>query len=77
MKFTLWLFSEDKVRGVIAPLGTPFALDFPSIGAAREMFKNAASAEKSLAHSFTITSEDGASERWFRLDGVWRRKDDR
>ena len=78
MKLTFQFFweGEPAPAPAVAPFLKPLTLDWPSIDAAREAAVKLANHENVPAHSFTIKSEDGAiSERWFNIDGVWRRKD--
>jgi hypothetical protein len=76
MKLTIQLFWEGEPPApTVAPFLTPLTLDLP-IEKARELAIKLGDHEKVPAHSFTIKSEDGTiSERWFHLDGAWRRKD--
>jgi hypothetical protein len=47
-----------------------------TVAEARAVLEKIVAIEKVPAHSVTLTSEDGAiSERWFQIDGLWRRKD--
>jgi hypothetical protein len=75
MKFTLQMFWEGEPGSAVAPFLKPLTLDFPSIDEARKVFLKTTNLEQVRVHSLTITSEDGTSERWFHIDGLWRRKD--
>ena len=75
MKFTQQIFWENP-EGQIEPFLKPLSLEFPSADAARGIFKHVLNHPKIPAHSLTLVSEDcDVSERWFQIDGVWRRKD--
>jgi hypothetical protein len=78
MKLTIQLFweGEPAPAPAVAPFLKPLTLNFRSIDEARELAIKTADHENVPAHSFTIKSEDGkVSERWYQLDGAWRRKD--
>ena len=75
MKFTLQMFWANSL-GEIEPFLRPLTLSFPSAEEARRVFSQVTRHPKIPVHSLTLVSEDGStSERWFQLDGVWRRKD--
>jgi hypothetical protein len=75
MKFTLQMFWSN-LQGDIEPLHTPLALDFSSVDEARRIFGQVTNHPNIPVHSLTLESEDGTtSERWFKIDGAWRRKD--
>jgi hypothetical protein len=77
MKFTCQYFKEEDDHRVESFLRS-LTLEFPSIEQARELFRKGADLDKVPAHSFTIKSEDGKiSERWFQMDGSWRRREAR
>jgi hypothetical protein len=74
MKFTLQMFWERK--GEIEPMTKPLTLNFESADEVRGVFSQILGNPKVPLHSVTLASEDGnVSERWFQIDGVWRRKD--
>jgi hypothetical protein len=81
MNFTFQFFKEESDHRVEAFL-LPLTLDFPTVQKAREVIEriaknNIAKNGKGLAHSVTLKSEDGkTSERWFQINGAWRRKED-
>jgi hypothetical protein len=76
MKFTFQLFKEDSDLRTVEPFLFPLTLDLSSVAEARSMIRKVADNAKVPAHSLTIRSEDGSiSERWFRIDGSWRRRD--
>jgi hypothetical protein len=52
----------------------PWTFSFVSLDQAREAAQMAAEllTDDGLVCSFTITSEDGSTERWFNLEGAWR-----
>jgi hypothetical protein len=59
----------------VEPFLLPLTLDFPSIVEARKAIIKVAEHKDVPAHSVTIRSEDGTVfERWFQIDGVWRRR---
>jgi hypothetical protein len=65
MKFTRQFFWEGGS-------GT-HTLELVSLDQARKVARSAAEFRDDLpVHSFSITSEDGSTERWFHLDGDWR-----
>lgn len=75
MIFTLQMFWANP-RGEIEPLLTPLTLNFGSAEEARRIFGQVTNHPKIPVHSLTLVSEDGStSERWFQIDGAWRRKD--
>ena len=76
MNFIIQFFWEGEPNLAVAPFLKPLTLDLRSIEEARKMAMKAAGHKDIPVHSFTIKSENGtASERWFYLDGTWRRKD--
>ena len=77
MKFTYQIYWERPGKaGAVEPFLLPLTLQFPSVAEARAMLEKIVAIEKVPAHSVILTSEDGAiSERWFQIDGSWRRKD--
>jgi hypothetical protein len=75
MKFTLQMFWTNP-RGEIEPLLTPLTLNFASAEEAQRSFGQVTNHPNIPVHSLTLVSEDSTiSERWFRIDGVRRRKD--
>ncbi len=52
----------------------PLTFDLPSFKEARKLARIAGELRGISVQSFTITSEDGRSERWFYLKGSWRQK---
>ena len=77
MKFTFEPFWVNP-KGELEPLFPvkPITLELASVEAAREMFGKVLGHPDFPAHSIKLTSEDGStSERWFQIDGQWRRKD--
>lgn len=75
MKFTFQMFWANQ-KGHIEPFLQPLSLEFPSADAARRVFTQILNHPKIPAHSLTLVSEDGTtSERWFQIDGEWKRKD--
>jgi hypothetical protein len=77
MKFTYQIYWERLGKaGAVEPFLLPLTLQFPSVAEARAVIEKIVAIEKVPVHSVTLTSEDGAiSERWFHIDGSWRRKD--
>jgi hypothetical protein len=77
MKFTYQIYWERLGKaGAVEPFLLPLTLQFPSVAEARAVLEKIVAIEKVPAHSVTLTSEDGGiSERWFQIDGSWRRKD--
>lgn len=74
MEFTLQMFWEPE-PGKIEPFLLPLTLKFSSAQAARDAFGKVASHPKIPVHSLTLISADGlVSERWFKIDGEWRQK---
>ena len=68
-----WYWEDELVEGFLKPM----SLWLP-LGTVRQKAQEIADDRKFPAHSFTVKSADGAlSERWFRLNGQWRRKDAR
>jgi hypothetical protein len=75
MKVTLQMFWTNPHEG-IEPLLKPLTLDFASAEEARRIFGQMTKHPNIPVHSLTLVSEDGTiSERWFQIDGAWRRKD--
>ncbi len=75
MNFTLQMFWE-RAPGEIEPFLKPLTLNFPTATEARGVFGQVTNHPKIPVHSLTLVSEDGTiSERWFQIDGAWRRKD--
>jgi hypothetical protein len=52
----------------------PLTFDLPSFEQARKLGRMAGDIKGTSVQSFIITSEDGRTERWFYLEGSWRRK---
>ena len=76
MKYTMQIFWDKDGKSTIVPFFlVPLSLEFSSIDGMRAKAKAVASLSNVPTHSFTITSENGAIERWFQLGGQWRRKD--
>ena len=77
MKFTYQIYWERLGKaGAVEPFLLPLTLQFPSVAEARAVLEKIVAIEKVPVHSVTLTSEDDAiSERWFQIDGLWRRKD--
>ena len=76
MDLTLQWYWEGERDEQIAPFLLPLTLDLP-VGTMREKAMEIAAHPKfAPVHSFTIMSGDGSlAERWFRMEGKWRRKD--
>jgi hypothetical protein len=75
MKFTIQMFWTN-LHGEIEPLFTPLTLNFVSAEEAGRIFGQVTDQPNIPVHSLTLVSEDSTiSERWFQIDGVWRRKD--
>jgi|HubBroStandDraft_2_1064218.scaffolds.fasta_scaffold1084403_1 hypothetical protein len=76
MKYALQMFWENS-KGEIEPFLRPIALPFKSANEARSLFGGfVEQATQVPMHSVTLTAEDGSmAERWFQIDGQWRRKD--
>ena len=77
MKFTIEIFWVTP-KGAIEPL-FPIPLPPLELGSsahARDVATKLVGHQDIPAHSLTLKSEDGSvSERWFWMDGEWRRKD--
>jgi hypothetical protein len=74
MKFTIQMFWSNT-KGEIEPFLLPLTLNFNSAEDARQLFGQVIKQPKIPVHSLILSSEDGTiSERWFQIDGVWRRK---
>ncbi len=52
----------------------PLTFDLASIYEARKLARIASELKDTSVQSFTITSEDGGTGRWFYLEGSWRQK---
>jgi hypothetical protein len=52
----------------------PLTFDLASFKEARKVARIAGEFKDISVQSFTITSEDGRTERWFYREGSWRRK---
>ncbi len=52
----------------------PLTFDLASIYEARKLARTAGELKDTSVQSFTITSEDDGTERWFYLEGSWRQK---
>jgi hypothetical protein len=75
MKFTIQMFWESPANG-LEPFLLPLSLDFSSVEEARSAFDKVACHPNVPVHSLTLKSENGSiSERWFQIDGQWRRKE--
>jgi hypothetical protein len=75
MIFTLQMFWTN-LHGEIEPFLAPLTLNFASAEEARRIFGQVTHHPNIPLHSLTLVSEDGTiSERWFQIDGAWRRKD--
>jgi hypothetical protein len=75
MKFTFQMFWQNPSNG-LEPFLLPLTLDFPSVETARQAFDKIVRHPNVPVHSITLASEDRTvSERWFQIDGQWRRKD--
>lgn len=73
MKYTMQAYWERA--GTVEPLWQALTLVFDTIDGMRDIVKTLAEHAEIPIHSVTITSEDSRVERWFKLDGQWRRKD--
>ncbi len=72
MKYTFQIFTEGLKRA-IEPLDWRLTLECVSPDVARQFLATLKAREG--AHSAILLSEDGyVAERWFHLDGTWRRK---
>jgi hypothetical protein len=67
MKFTIQYVLRGKPT-------KPLTFDLLSFQQARKVARIAGEFKHASVQSFTITSEDGRTERWFYLQGSWRRK---
>lgn len=75
MDFTFQMYWEPPGKP-LEPFLSPLTLDLASIEIARELIRPVAEHRDVPVHSLTITSADGKiAERWFQLNGTWRRKD--
>jgi hypothetical protein len=76
MNYTLQWYWEGERDQQIAPFLLPLTLNLPIQTMRDKAIEIAAAPKFAPVHSFTISSADGStSERWFRIDGKWRRKD--
>jgi hypothetical protein len=76
MEHTLQWYWEGERDQQIAPFLLPLTLNLPIEMMRDKAIQMAAHDQFAPIHSFTITTKDGStSERWFRVDGKWRRKD--
>ncbi|OAI44053.1 hypothetical protein AYO42_05350 [Rhizomicrobium sp. SCGC AG-212-E05] len=76
MDFTFDVRWEEPGKEGLHPLFKPITLGFASADIARTMVGKIVGHERVPAHSVMLTSADGTvSERWYQLDGKWRRKD--
>jgi hypothetical protein len=77
MRLTIEFFWQREGERAVTQFLKPLTLDFPMVELAREAARKVADRDGVPIHSFTIKSEDGTiSERWFQMNGSWRRKDD-
>jgi hypothetical protein len=67
MKFTIQYVRKGKRT-------KPLTFDLRSFEQARKLARIAGELKGTSVQSFTITSEDGRTERWFYLDGTWRQR---
>jgi hypothetical protein len=67
MKFTIQYCRQGKPT-------KPLTFDLASFHQARKLARIAGEIKGASVQSFTITSEDGRTERWFYLEGSWRQK---
>jgi hypothetical protein len=67
MKFTIQYFRKGKRI-------KPLTFDLASFDQARKVARIAGEFTDARVQSFTITSGDGRTERWFYLEGSWRQK---
>jgi hypothetical protein len=65
MKFTIQYVRKGKHT-------KPLTFELASIDEARKVARIASEFKDTSVQSFTITSEDGRTERWFYLEGAWR-----
>jgi hypothetical protein len=71
--FTFQMFWQNA--GTVEPFLRPLTLKLESIDEARRIIEKVVGHPDIPLHSLTIISEDQAiSERWYQLDGAWRRK---
>ncbi|MDR3472608.1 MAG: hypothetical protein P4M09_13115 [Devosia sp.] len=76
MRFTFEAFWERRPGDLVLLFDPPLTLDISSADEARRIFDKVVLHPAIPVHSVRLTSEDGSiSERWFQLDGRWRRKD--
>lgn len=67
MKFTIQYYRKGKRT-------KPLTFDLASFEEARKVARIAGEFTDAAVHSFTITSADGRTERWFSLESTWRQK---
>jgi hypothetical protein len=67
MNFTIQYFRKGKRT-------KPLAFELSSLQQARKVARLAGEFKGTSVQSFTITSEDGRTERWFHREGSWRQK---
>jgi hypothetical protein len=67
IKFTIQYVRKGKYT-------KPLTFDLASIYEARKLARIAGELKDTSVQSFTITSEDGRTERWFFLQGSWRKR---
>lgn len=72
MDFTFQLFHQAWRGSPIEPVAKPFVMKFSDLEQARGAIPRLAANLHLSVHSVTITHSSGR-ERWFRLDGKWRR----
>jgi hypothetical protein len=62
--------------GLVEPFSSTVTLEYPSVHEARKIVAKLVDEAGAPIHSATVVSEDRkTSERWFQIDGTWRRKD--
>jgi hypothetical protein len=75
MELTLQWYWEDERDQPVARFLLPLTLNVTIEMMRASALEIAAHPKFPAPHSFTIRSSDGAiSERWFCIDGKWRRK---
>lgn len=72
-KYTMQTYWQEE--GAVSPFLPALTLKYDTIEGMRSIVKTLADHAEIPVHSVTITAEDGKVERWFKLDGQWRRKD--
>jgi hypothetical protein len=76
MAYTLQWYWEGERDQQIAPFLRPLTLELSIEMMRDKAIQIAEHPQFAPIHSFTITASDGStSERWFRVDGEWRRRD--